>query len=420
MKFTDISYFASNSPSTGHYWHHEALKQYLGSSNYELFSRGIGRERGAKLSSLGYESGAGKVTSLLAKSEARKILRFSNFVENENQILFFYEGGAFEFQLCLELSRNMNSGIIWFNFHDSVFWADACREPTKFSGLRESLSDPAVRKRVVFSAESTELSTMLSGTFDFPCRAFTLYTTLAQQLDNISALIKTEWNKRQVDLLVIVGDFEMAPKVEKYVDVANSALGPDASIHIHWSGRDFELVKQLRYPSVTESFGQISSEEYALQLANSRFTLLLYPKHRYEFKSSGRIEDAVLLGSVPIVPARTSLVGQNSRSLPSFESPDDLLEILSTSSSPQLKAVDAEAFFRELFTTTSKHRRMHASKMSSRQRVRNLRFPNPIRRRRLVDKISIWRVRIGIPDAAVAAPRSLYRHARKFFSRFLK
>lgn len=418
MKFTDISYFADQSSSTGHSWMHDALKIQLGSAKYEFFSRSRVRGKGGRLSSFGYENGAGRFTKLLAQFEANRILRNSKFDEDENQILFFYEGGAFEFQLCMELAHKLTKGKIWFNFHDAIFWAQACELPAKFAGLSENLNHPVSRKRVVFSAESGELASMLSNTFEFPCHAFPLYTTLPQQLGDVP-LKNIAWADRKFDLLIVVGDFEMAPKVAEYVEAAQSAIGPDASIHVHWSGRDFETTGEIEVSKLTQSFGQINPEDYASQLVNSRFTLLFYPAQRYEHKSSGRIEDALLCGSIPIVPANTSLVTQNSRSLPSFECPEDLFKVLPDYSGSQIEAVDAGDFLNEIKSVLTSRGQVSKSPVPPKTRPASLRFPNPIKRKRMIDKLSVWRIRIGIPDEIIRVPRSLYRRARQNWKHFL-
>lgn len=417
IKFTDISYFAGHSSSTGHFWMHEALKIQLGGAKYEFFSRSRVKGRGGRLSSFGYENGAGRFTKLLAQFEANKILRNSKFDEDENQILFFYEGGSFEFQLCMELAHKLTKGKVWFNFHDAIFWAQACELPAKFAGLSESLNHPVSRKRVVFSAESGELASMLSNTFEFPCHAFPLYSTLTQQLGDIP-LKKIPWASRQFDLLIIVGDFEMAPKVAAYVEAAQSAIGPKASIHVHWSGRDFETIGELEDSKLTQSFGQINPEDYVSQLVDSRFTLLFYPAQRYEHKSSGRIEDALLCGSIPIVPAKTSLVTQNSRSLPSFECPEDLIKVLTDYSELRLKAVDAETFLNEMKSVFTSCGQVTKSSDLAKPRPAKLKFPNPIKRKRLVDKLSVWRIRLGVPDETIRVPRGLYRRARQNWNIF--
>lgn len=410
IKITDISYFASADVSTGHYWMHESFRILIGPSNYEIFTRTQKSELG-NLSSLGYENGVTSFTKWLAKREASKVIRSSAFAYEDEHLFYFFEGGAFELLVCAELAKKIEKGMIWFNFHEARFWGEALQRPDRFPGLAELLSDSRVRDRVVFSAESIELASGLSETFQFECHLYPLFTTILEQLGK-ERVEPPAWVNREVELLIIVGDFQMAGIVGEYVSAARSHLGESKQIHVHWSGRDFDGEGHLRTKNVTESYGAISPEEYASQLLRSKFVLLLYPKKRYELSSSGRIEDAILMGCIPIVPRNTALQSQNGRDIPSFLTPADVLDTLESFAGPKHSPLVAEEALAEIRSLALGTPRVLPPKKVKLDGQSKLRMPNPIRHKRKVDRLSIWRIRLGVSEELVRLPRLLYRRLR--------
>lgn len=400
-KVTDVSWFATGNQATGHAWVHKSLETVLGHQNYESFFRS-GPGPKYKLPLMLMNVGLNPLTNLFADRVAKRLSRETEFEDNPQHLFLFYEGGPLELLVSARLAAMNPQSRIIFNFHLSSYWS----ELTESLDLAEKLSNYLQNRpgNMTLTAESQFLAKKLSSVSGVKIVNFPVYTTINEQLGG--KILDPSNKLKPIDILIIVGDSAMVSEARQLCTILMT-LGGERNIHIHWSARDFETPMVQTFQGLTQSSGLQSPEEYANLLSKSKRNVLLYPRARYEFHSSGRIEDALLFKCEPIVPSGTALTNQNGRPISKYKNLLDIVEKIDAKESKELPDAITASAAMEILMRLSEHKpeRVKSKALTS----GFLSLPSPVSGQRLVDKLSIYRQRLAIPERLVAPLRSIIR-----------
>ena len=357
-----------------------------------------------------FAGSTGALARFFGKNEVSKIIEFGNFRDEAKQVVLFYEGGPFELFLASQLIHSTRHSRVIFNFHQSLYWSRLFRaEPKVLSSLRPLL----LNKRLSLTAESSSLAKLISEATDVTVTPFPVFTTLPEQLDeNGFSPVPANGAARDLHFFVVVGDLSMAAESIRFASMVSER---GFRIHVHWSGRNFDSIDMARLGGISQSSGMISSIEYANLLRRSKNLVLAYDSDAYMFHSSGRVEDGLQFDSVVWVPEGTSLVFQNGNLHRSFVHLAEILEkFVSNPDWPKQQAMTTELALDTLFKSLEGEPSGHHSESSS----ENFPYLSSVARSlSIVDQLSVFRLRLGVPDKAVYPIRQLWRNVSRLLGK---
>lgn len=242
----------------------------------------------------------------------------SKILEKEDPVLVFYEGDEYEFLLALNILRlNPNSKII-FNFHHGYKWAKIINGKNLINFMFNFAFNKFYKfPNVVVSAESFKLARLFERKFETKVEEFPILSAFDPTTKTI-----TKSKSKDVDLLLLPKeglDIQYCLKAIKYLVLGNTNL----KIHLHISSIPYnsEILRAANpqnSSNIQISFGYLPQDEYLELLARSRFTCFPYFGDFYEWGSSGRVNDAILQKSIPLVPSHTALTYSFGRPIPHF------------------------------------------------------------------------------------------------------
>lgn len=408
IRFLSVSYFATASPATGHFWVHNSLVSSIKlDSSSTVLRKGDAK---GDLSRWFFESSTGALSRFFGRNEASKIIECDNFLDEDNQVVLFYEGGPFELFLASQLIQSTLHSRVIFNFHQSLYWSQlSWASPEVVSSLRSLL----LAKRLILTAESSSLAKLLSEAIDVMVTPFPVFTTLPEQLaENDPAPVLANVASTDLHFFIVVGDVSM---VAESIRFASLAAKRGFEIHVHWSGRNFDFIDTARLDGISQTSGTISSIEYANLLRRSKNLVLAYDADAYRFHSSGRVEDGLQFDSVVWVPAGTSLVFQNGNRHRSFSHLSEILEeFVSNPDWPEQQAMTTDLALELLFRRLAGESSEQDSEPFSGSFPH---LPSVAKRLSLSDRLSIFRLRLGVSDKVVHPIRHLWRRVTRHIAK---
>jgi len=220
---------------------------------------------------------------------------------------FFYDGGLTEFWVCFFAAGRIPGVNFIFNFHWADRWMAVLRSP-KLSArlLRSSLRWCAHRrpKNLTLSAETDALAGELTERLGVTFRTFPIFSTLKP------ARVK-KWENRELDLLILPQRPSELDFVSLLIDEL-SALNIRSATYLKLDTFDRWPASPVKKESLNPRFLPLSEKEYSDLLNSARLTLLPYDKPYFEWGSSGKFNEAIALGSFPLVPEGTAISSQSS------------------------------------------------------------------------------------------------------------
>ena len=267
----------------------------------------------------------------LAIAREAEIIRSELSIKSQTDFLI-YEGGASELEVALRVLEIDASARVWFNFHYSRQWAEFLGIDENARWLRGFVTD-AIRKysgRVFLFAESNGLADLVFEKLGLEVHSFPVFTTLPNQLDIQQQSISETRNL----LTCYFEDFSrlewLARQLEQVsIHHPNVGLKVLVPARMRLNGSQIETLRKRVGTTAVIRGGYLEPGEYADILRASRIVALIYDSDQYLLHSSGKIEDILYCGALPLVPT-DSLSRQNSRKLPrlDFSSDTQLVDLI--------------------------------------------------------------------------------------------
>lgn len=265
--------------------------------------------------SVGAQAGEFRLTpTTLTRYPLRTLL---NAVESMAQVgprpvLQFYDGGLQELIVALRLAREFPDHTVIYNFHWAIQWLEVI-ESRGVSGvafrtaLRNALLNPG--RNVRLSAESGKLAQHLRARLGIDCETYPVFSGLNSTGDS-------PWDRRDRDVLMMPQRSSEIPFVLALTR-ALRARGVSVLVLTREStwNRGLEFSRIANVPGIDNLppvlFTPLSLNDYSRLIEKSRVSLLPYDKPYFEWGSSGKFNESILLGCFPFVPDSTAIGSQS-------------------------------------------------------------------------------------------------------------
>ena len=215
-----------------------------------------------------------------------------------------YDGGLAELLAILRLARDCEDVRFIYNFHWAIDWLSLLKSKGIVArGLVRLVRRLLVSKpqNLFLAAESRPLATELIKSFPVKIDDFPIITTLERQEPQ-------PWSSRNIDVLMIPQRAHEVPFCRELRTVLQ-AHGFSAKIGMHQNlekktppDPSHELVVSL----------PLASGTYRGLLSSSRILMLPYNKPYFGWGSSGKFNDAIAVGTFPLVPSNTAIATKSS------------------------------------------------------------------------------------------------------------
>ena len=238
--------------------------------------------------------------------DARAVVE--NVVDSPSTIITVYEGGPRELFVSLGILQRSKSLRLVFNFFDLERWVKVFANK-QFLALLTSLQ---YHPRIQFMREVNvphKLWPREISTCTFPIFSNLSITEIPTNQEKLSAALFVYDHKT----LASTGVSQALQRIANY-----------QVLHIFCSKRNQRRVRAVlgeiaSLPDLLFHTSNISNREYCNILAESRFSLFVFKPGSYKLKSSGRVEDAIMCQSTPLIYGSTGPTFQNSRALNNLE-----------------------------------------------------------------------------------------------------
>lgn len=316
MKILYVSWWASNKKQRGHlFWISSSLLSYRGEAKFSTATLKTAQIQGSYnvLNPAVYQRGFGFQNESVARTEAEVLAKI--VIAQEIDAVVIYEGAFFELEVAHKLSGLTKTAKVIVNLYEAERWAQFFIQSSiaTVESFRRSYFDV---QNMIVSAETRNLSALAEANLNLRIPVFPVFSTLDFQLENLDDPTAL-WNcKRQPNSVCIsigsVNHFEFAAalisRLQNESDVSHiKVILQDRSGH---SRKHVRILRQLGLAPDNIFSGVLSPESYAFALRSSGVVLFTYGKEKYAYKSSGRVQDALMMGCLPIVQKDTALSGQ--------------------------------------------------------------------------------------------------------------
>lgn len=215
-----------------------------------------------------------------------------------------YDGGIAELFVMSRLAFDLPQTVFLYNFHWALDWVQLVerRRPVP-SALVSALRKVAQHKpsNLFFSAESQVLASKLSEKFQTLIGVFPIMTTLLAKDFH-------HWDNRPTDVLVVPQRLnEVTFALNLLVELENQGLKGKMALH-----EDLASVVGLDEIPTESTLLPLPQSAYQDLLASSKIVVLPYDKPYFQWGSSGKFNDAIAVGTFPMVPSVTALGNQSS------------------------------------------------------------------------------------------------------------
>ena len=316
MKVLYLAWSASNKTRAGHlHWIPKSLLEYRGAVEFTVAVLRTCSLRSALpiLNPKAYLRGFDFQDFQMAVTEAQVISEEA--AKREISQVVIYEGAMFELQVATQLARLNPQMSIIVNLFAAQKWADYLRsaDESTLASLRMRFNQES---NLFLTAETDGLSNVIAEKLGWKPKVFPVFTTLDYQLERGKSLSSLDISETTRDKICIsVGSehhfeflIELLSRLRGRVDMRSvrlilQARGGFKRCHSR-------KLRKLGINSNQVLRGNLSPEDYASTLSSSILILFTYDSKKYLLKSSGRVQDALLLGCVPVVSSGTALPSQ--------------------------------------------------------------------------------------------------------------
>lgn len=316
MKILYVSWWASNKKQRGHlFWITSSLLGYCGEAEFSTATLKTAKIQGSHnvLNPAAYQRGFGFQNESVARTEADVLAKIVR--EEEIDVVVIYEGAVFELEVARSLSIVAKNTKVIVNLYEAERWAQFFIQSSvdTLESFKRSYFDV---QNMLVSAETRNLSALAKANLNLRIPVFPVFSTLDFQLVSIDDPTALWTRKRQPNSVCVsigsVNHFEFATalisRLQKEPDVSHiKVILQDRSGH---SRHHVGILRQLGLAPDDIFSGVLSPESYAFALLSSSLVLFTYNKENYAYKSSGRVQDALMMGCLPIVQKDTALSGQ--------------------------------------------------------------------------------------------------------------
>lgn len=250
----------------------------------------------------------------LAHKEAVKLANFA--VVNNIETVVIYEGAFFELEVARHFSNIVDTCSIVVNLFSGSNWGtffESASEPTLSEFKKRFLQTASL----TVSVETEALADLINSKLKHECPVFPVFSCLDRS--PFARLIeeKPTWSGSASGVICVsVGS-------ENHLNFTEALLG-----RLCEAERSLEVIVILQSQSNLGDFeavrlesifgkcglkifhGILSDSTNSQILASSDVVLFTYDKNKYKLKSSGRVQDALIMECVPVVENGTALVSQ--------------------------------------------------------------------------------------------------------------
>lgn len=302
-----VSWVASSRERAGHwFWYHRALKI----AGEGMFTAGL-RVRGLDvdfpvLPRSSYRRGFSRFPRWVLNSTVRALSRVLSKEDFDSSII--YEGQGFEFQVAVELAKRHPSVSFFLNLSGPSSWSRVLESRDK-ARTPSIQCECVIPKNVFLSADNAPMARYLSDETELPVSVFPVFST-----QFVQSMVRPE------KALSCRDEFGVSIGSRSDLQFALAACQalvaefPRKKFHIIFQPRagfsqkeidDFG--KQLAVVTGVVLYSFLDSTKYSEILRNVSAMALIYSPIEYSMKSSGRLEDCLLFGVVPIVAKGTAM-----------------------------------------------------------------------------------------------------------------
>lgn len=301
-----LSWVASSRVSRGH-WHSypRALRNHIGKVKFEVASLpGVADDFIPCLRRSFY----GKEFSRPRQVEMeRQIRALSHLLSSQNfDFVFCYEAGPVNGEVISHLALEFPFTSFLVNLYPSSRWLDLLKDSK--SEISHQLSEIARYGNVTFSVDTIEASTTMEKTLGCYVPTLPVFSTLSSGKQQAY-----EEKSRGHGVLFLVDSWASLSLLYSFLDSRPflPEVFPMAVIIPPKLGGD-PLGKRQNLITGIERFckvisGAMTEDTYSVVIADYGVCCFFYSTTTYRQKSSGRVEDALVSGAIPVVPAGTSL-----------------------------------------------------------------------------------------------------------------
>jgi hypothetical protein len=210
--------------------------------------------------------------------------------------VIFYEGALYDFWLALRLLPLFPKIDVYFNFHYAGDWARRLTSARFVRQLKLSIrqADAETKSNITWMAESSRLTKLVRDKLQVDVLEFPVFANLTDdEKENCSV--------KEYDVLI--------PNLPQHL------LGWDEKLYKYLIRElpDIRVVSQNTssfnpdYEGMVRIPGALSKQNYVKVNSASKVVALPYTSEFHRWGSSGRFEDALALGTFPIVPSYTPM-----------------------------------------------------------------------------------------------------------------
>jgi len=310
-----LSPYASNEKSNGHYyWMYQHIQESQNGTSGPLTVSQIGRT-GPHLAPLLSPRRPSRRVYIgdwwSRNSDQRAITGWlRNEANNKVTHVQCYDGTVRDLLILDAVARDFPTVTFLFNFHWAIDWLDI----SSSSRLHRRLLRRQLRKllqtaptNLNFSAESSILASELGSRWGITISTYPVFT-----MQNTNKY--PPWGGRKSDVLVIP---QRNHELSISADIAEVLRSEGITVSVGLSKR-LAATSNSRADLLDfdRSFDRVfhlplSSEQYHEMLASHRIVILPYLKHYFRWGSSGKFNEAIALGTFPMVPDETAIASQS-------------------------------------------------------------------------------------------------------------
>lgn len=312
-----VSWLATDDPAKGHLFSMpNALLKYKGQENIRVAGLSSCNLEGVSriLDPAVFRKGFRYRDLRKAKSEARRLAYFAE--RNNIKTMVIFEGGLFELEVArhfLGISENCSIIVNLFTASNWLIFFERASKSTLLAFKERFLQIG----RLIVSSETESLARTMAEKLGYQSPVYPVFSCLdpshAIQLGEKKPVSR---NLTSGVVCISVGSASHMSFTESLVRELYDSETQLEVIVILQSQSGIDDKDAVRLQGLFGMFGArvvsgvLSDSEYSQILDYSDVILFTYDKSKYESKSSGRIQDALLMKCVPVVEKGTALEGQ--------------------------------------------------------------------------------------------------------------
>jgi hypothetical protein len=232
--------------------------------------------------------------------------------EESATVIQFYDGGLQDFLVALNLAQRLPESTIIYNFHWATEWIEIFESALPTAVAFQATLRRATKSaggKVRFSAETQPLADYVATHLGIECEVYPVFSSLRPRHER-------PWSVRQTDVLVMP---QRASEIPFVIELVFRLMTRGFSVAIAtrqavWKqglavSKDSIASQPHHLPKVI--FTPLDLADYSGLLEDAKLCVLPYDKPYFRWGSSGKFNEAILLGCFPFVPASTAIATQS-------------------------------------------------------------------------------------------------------------